>query len=57
MGTTFTAYYSVDGSTWVQVDTQTMSFGTPFYVGLIGATNETDPTTDIQIDSLSVGEE
>ncbi len=55
VGDTITGYYSVDGSTWVQVGSTTMAYSDPFLVGLFSLTNEVEATNDVSFDQVTDG--
>ncbi|HEY6213243.1 MAG TPA: phospholipase D-like domain-containing protein [Vicinamibacterales bacterium] len=53
-GDTFTGYESPDGSTWIQVSSQTISMAANVFVGLAVTSHNTSATTTAQIDSVTV---
>ncbi|MFL0805493.1 MAG: thrombospondin type 3 repeat-containing protein [Agarilytica sp.] len=55
IGNTVTSYYSIDGGTWLQVASEVINFGPTFYVGLVGTTDEANPTSDVTFDQVTNG--
>jgi regulation of enolase protein 1 (concanavalin A-like superfamily) len=53
-GNTITASYSMDGSTWTPVGSDTFTMGPDVYVGLAVSSHTTSQTATVTFDNVTV---
>ena len=54
-GSTFTSYYSANGTSWTMIGSQSISMGTTVYVGLVVTAHKTTALATATFDNVSVG--
>ena len=54
-GSTFTSYYSTNGTSWTLIGSQTISMGTTVYIGLAVTAHKTTALATGTFDNVSIG--